>query len=333
MVGDQLKALDWLVKTLAAEPQRAFHRRDSSGGYPIHALLIANNAASLKLVLELYQLWPRLLLQKHGPGFFLGEHGLHVLAVNRREYELCRALFLCEQYLTKSQYTELMSCQAVGMFFKGNPMAFYGGSILSFAAAFGLTRAARMILMHDMKHSSANRLTGYEFACTSTGFLPLHCAVANGRVAMYNFLTGATGEGDETGAINGAGRLPIEWCASGSQKGGRGSGEVWSRLSPLQLAAKLGDTRMAKHIMRKRLKPNWTWGPLTSLRIELDEIDSAGKEGNDIMEIIADFQAGQHTQDMLLDTFMQGFIFTLVQQKWNRLSRYMFYTLRLLEAA
>ena len=36
---------------------------------------------------------------------------------------------------------------------------------------------------------------------------------------------------------------------------------------------------------------------------------------------------------MLLDTFMQGFIFTLVQQKWNRLSRYMFYTLRVLEAA
>jgi hypothetical protein len=45
-------------------------------------------------------------------------------------------------------------------------------------------------------------------------------------------------------------------------------------LSPLQLAAKLGDERMASHIIRKRLQLNWEWGPLTSFRIDLDEIDS-----------------------------------------------------------
>ena len=34
-----------------------------------------------------------------------------------------------------------------------------------------------------------------------------------------------------------------------------------------QLMAKLGDHRMRKHILRKRLKLNWKWGPLTSLSL------------------------------------------------------------------
>jgi len=35
---------------------------------------------------------------------------------------------------------------------------------------------------------------------------------------------------------------------------------------------------------------------------------------------------------MLLDDFMQGFIFTLVRQKWERFTCYAFYTLRSIEA-
>eukprot|EP00966_Prymnesium_polylepis_P041953 974101-Prymnesium_polylepis.1 len=40
------------------------------------------------------------------------------------------------------------------------------------------------------------------------------------------------------------------------------------------------------------------------------------------MEIVGDFLAPEATQKMLLDTFMQGFLFKLVRQKWDRISRF-----------
>ena len=94
---------------------------------------------------------------------------------------------------------------------------------------------------------------------------------------------------------------------------------------------------MTRHILRKRLALNWKWGPLNSYRINLDEIDSAGAKvelhGNALVELVADFKAGLQTQRMLLDDFMQGFLFTLFQQKWERYTHYVFYTLRLAELA
>ena len=38
------------------------------------------------------------------------------------------------------------------------------------------------------------------------------------------------------------------------------------RLSPLQLAAKLGNKRMFKHILHYRTRVEWTWGPEYELR-------------------------------------------------------------------
>ena len=74
VTGDQLEVLRWLVLRIAAEPQRIFWRRDSSGGYPIHALLIANNAAAMELSRDVHLQGPLILLQNHGPGPFVEEH-------------------------------------------------------------------------------------------------------------------------------------------------------------------------------------------------------------------------------------------------------------------
>ena len=67
--------------------------------------------------------------------------------------------------------------------------------------------------------------------------------------------------------------------------------------------------------------PYGRWGPLNSFRIDLGEIDSAGEGGNDLIELVADFRASKHTQSMLLDDFMQGFLFALVRQKWLQYTR------------
>ena len=50
------------------------------------------------------------------------------------------------------------------------------------------------ILEFDLKEPRVAlppRLTDRSHACPVTGFLPLHCAVANGQVEMYDFLSGA----------------------------------------------------------------------------------------------------------------------------------------------
>lgn len=107
--------------------------------------------------------------------------------------------------------------------------------------------------------------------------------------------------------------------------------ETWSGLTPLQLAAKLGDHRMCKHILRKRLVLNWCWGPLSSYRISLDEIDSAHEGGNDVLELVGDFRAQESTQSLVLDDFMLGFLFALIKEKWLLWTWIAFYTLRLLE--
>jgi hypothetical protein len=50
-----------------------------------------------------------------------------------------------------------------------------------------------------------------------------------------------------------------------------------SGMTPLQLAAKLGDHRMCKHILCARLVLLWRWGPLTLYKMALGEIDSSGE--------------------------------------------------------
>ena len=60
---------------------------------------------------------------------------------------------------------------------------------------------------------------------------------------MFDFMIGANhhlplGKGEI--------RLPQEMLANVHQKTFHGSGETWNRLSPLQLAAKLGDLRMCR---------------------------------------------------------------------------------------
>ena len=177
-------------------------------------------------------------------------------------------------------------------------------------------------------HLKRMRLTDHEYACRATGFTPIHCAVANGRIRMYDLLSGAH---NHFAPQPGESRLANHQVVNGDQISAHSTHETWSGLTPLQLAAKLGDHRMCKHILRKRLFLNWKWGPLTSYRISLDEIDSAHEGGNDVMELVGDFRASESTQSLVLDDFMQGFLFTLIKEKWVRWTWFLFYCLRLLE--
>ena len=301
----QLHALRALFVAMLSEPSPLWQEPDMVGAYPIHALGVANTAEALALLEAVYEENPRLLMQvhtKHRAGFplFTGESGLHVLAVNNREDMLCRMIELCVSKLTNDEVCTLFRSQAAGVFFNEMPMRFYGGTPLAYACVRGHCKAVKAYL--DTGIVSLNDRSD---ACGITGFLPIHAVAANGVMSMYDWLTN---------------ELPVEQRADVEQRSSAGrmlALDVHS-LVPLQLAAKLGDHAAVKHIMRKQTSIMWVWGPVTQHTIDLNFVDSGGEGGGDIMELVARMNASKETTELLLDSFMGGFLHKLFAAKWAR---------------
>ena len=92
-------------------------------------------------------------------------------------------------------------------------------------------------------------------------------------------------------------------------------------LSALQLAFWRGDTRTTQFVIEQRSQVQWRWGPLTSVATPLDEIDSAGDGGNDLMQLVTMYDCPLAAQMCLDDKFMDGFLFNLFVEKWHRFAR------------
>ena len=71
--GDQGLAVLEMVVTALLEQTDFFSWHDSVGAMPIHALLVANNDISLRLVLRICELKPDTMTSRHATGPFLGE--------------------------------------------------------------------------------------------------------------------------------------------------------------------------------------------------------------------------------------------------------------------
>ena len=131
-----------------------------------------------------------------------------------------------------------------------------------------------------------------ELRCKVTEYLPIHAVVASGNQVMYDFMVDICGANP---------RLEVH------------------ELSALKLAVVLGKQKMVRHILQRRLKIAWTWGPVTKYMIPLDEIDTAGKRvipfperclGNlQLLELVVAPGAKEVTRKMMLDSFMNGFFF------------------------
>ena len=80
---------------------------------------------------------------------------------------------------------------------------------------------------------------------------------------MFDFLTGVN---YAAAPAEGEVRLPRGFLAHPRDLSCRGilGFHEWNSLSALQLAARLGYQRMCKHMLKKRLRTNWIWGPLAS---------------------------------------------------------------------
>jgi len=158
-----------------------------------------------------------------------------------------------------------------------------------------------------------------EDSCNLSGFLPIHAVIASSNVPMYEFLTT---------------ELPRELrcdAQNATYIGRLEAGHEFACLTPLQLAASLGDRSLVRHILRKQCEVMWKWGPVTQFALDLRGIDSTGQGSGDLMELIVRLGARDRTCEMLLDTFMNGFIYQLFLDKWRRFGRRLHYTHRLLD--
>jgi len=308
------RVLRQMIICLALETD-AFDKCDGVGANPIHALLVCNTPESLALSMELYRLCPRLLTQLHAPtGPFSGESCLHVTAVNRREGLLVELVELAVEHLKPNEVRTLLCTQTRGCFFEDAPMRFYGSTVLSYCCVFDLRLAVQALLQTG--HVDLNRR---EDSCRLSGFLPIHAVIASSNVPMYEFLTT---------------ELPRELrcdAQNATYIGRLEAGLEFACLTPLQLAASLGDRSLVRHILRKQCEVMWKWGPVTQFALDLRGIDSTGQGSGDLMELIVRLGARDRTCEMLLDTFMNGFIYQLFLDKWRRFGRRLHYIHRLLD--
>ena len=119
---------------------------DMVAALPIHSLALANNQASLDLLVRLVEERPELLPEAHGEPVFSGENVLHVLIVNRREDLVCELLDIAAERLSDELMSKLLQGQATGSFFTTLPQRNFGGTPLAYAACFGMRRCIYKML-------------------------------------------------------------------------------------------------------------------------------------------------------------------------------------------
>lgn len=315
----ELRALCALVMALLRDESHAYYaREDASGARPIHALLIANNQFSMALCMRLVGWSPMRILDAHGAGMFYGENCMHVLCVNSREAEACELFDEVSSRLPRAEVHRLLRMQASGSFFRSPPVDFYGSTPLSYACIFGMKQLLAKILAWGGPEIDVNDAS--QFGCQTTGFLPLHCLVASKLPKMVDWLLTLRGHPE---LVRSRARLSVRVA--------EGTDPRMHELTPLQLAAKLGDHAMFRFLLKKSAKTDWRWGPMTQKRFNLSEIDSINPGGNNVMELIARPDATELTQEMLglgpnskRGNFMKGFMYALYQEKFRSFGKYVF---------
>ena len=154
------------------------------------------------------------------------------------------------------------------------------------AVAFGLKGA-----LVELLGAADVGLGDVVLACKLTGFSPMHVAVANSCKEMVDFLAGIHEAGVQKPPIE---MVRMQTLASllakkDAKAGGGGKASKMAvrttkpsvdgfvaGLTPLQLAAHLGNHDMFGHLLMRDTQLVWSWGPVSEFRIPLNGIDSTG---------------------------------------------------------
>ena len=86
-------------------------------------------------------------------------------------------------------------------------------------------------------------------------------------------------------------------------------------------------TLCAMAVLGKQCEVMWVWGPITQFSLDLSGIDTAAVDDAmpKVLEVIVRKGAYKRTTQMLLDTFMNGFLHQLFVEKWRMYGRAIHY--------
>ena len=326
---------------------------DRFGHHVVHALVLANTNDAVDVALEVLRRRPELLTQACAPGYYHGQNVLHLFAVLHRQEDALQLLRLAEERLNDGQIRCLLQSYAQGEFFRRPPMCFYGGSPVAYLAAFGATQVlSHLISRTRFREQLDDLLHRPELACPLSGLLPLHAAAANASPAAYDLLVQhgvdsltptcpptqppPFGHTLDSRAVDpddpGGSGVIAAWVASERIAAARTWNQAGSEddpsatmagLSALQMACKCGHRAMVEHILRRRWVLEWRWGRVASYRLNLTDIDSA-QRAISLMDSVVQPGMPAATSALILDDFMDGFVYQLFEDKWANFGRTLF---------
>ena len=344
--GAQLAALEAILLRKAQDASsRFFATADAHGAYLVHSLVAADTDEAIDLAERLFEANPDLLAQvcarrvlgvrrgvrgrgvreeeqeqeqEKGRGdlyaageaseeaWLGGQSLLHLACALHRPGFACRVIDLAEAQLERRDFEALLRSQASGPFFEAAPMVHHGGTALAYACAFGLKSVVIRLLATGLVSLGSAR-----DACALTGFLPLHAAVAAGRIDLFDFLTSELPEAEQADpqAAIAERRVPERRLSRLMRQQSRSPrppiAQLLHGLTPLQLAAALGDHSMFRHLLRRSASVRWSWGGIAGHAIDLTPIDSAGGTGREVMALVGGVDASPRTTELLRDDHLQ----------------------------
>eukprot|EP00667_Euglena_gracilis_P000820 EG_transcript_820 len=304
------------VRQLAAQDPSVLRHTDAVGANPIHIAFLYRQTDIGKMLVECY---PKLATSVYGEGEYTGENILHI-AIIHQDVELVRWLL--------DRHPELLNAETTGSFFSPGGEAYFGGCPLLFAVSSNqldllqcitATRSAdRCWLRRLLK----NRITTTDCFGNSA----LHMAVIHDLPEMYDHVVEEMRrEGLEDSDVR-------HWLNA-------------ERLTPLALAAALGQERMFQHILAKYSVIAWDYGPITCklfplCGLEQPSIDpnsgEAVKTAIDCMCAgaripvtnclkLVDNRVPREVEQVRLDLIVSAEVRQVLDKKWDAFGQRMFY--------
>ncbi|XP_073540909.1 transient receptor potential cation channel subfamily V member 6-like [Phyllobates terribilis] len=250
-------------------------QRGAVGETALHVAVQYENLEAAEILLDGA---PQLINQYMTSDLYQGQTALHIAAVNQN-MNLVAALI--------RRGADVSSPRATGSFFalSHKNLFYFGEHILTFAACVGDIEIVKMLLDHG-----ANLQAKDSWGNTTLHILVLQPNQSN-SCQMFDFFV--------------------------SQDGGKTLIDIPNArgLTPLRLAAAEGNVIMFQHLIQKKRKIQWTFGPVTTMMYDMSELDCwEGQQS--VLELIASSNKSQAHKILNISPVKE-----LLQKKWKSTGR------------
>ncbi|CAF3726658.1 unnamed protein product [Rotaria sp. Silwood1] len=283
--------------------------RGAVGECPIHMLFLYGTDKHLKIARDLIIRFPMIMTQIYNKPKYYGENIFHIAIVKRN---LDMVKWLLSDIHSENNRQQLLAATATGDFFKIGQPTYYGETPLAFACCTNQWNISEILLKHgaDMNVMDSN------------GNTILHMLVIRNLRDMYTKFKSYWIEHQaitkSTTVENSILLKPLN---------------LWNRLNkdnltPLTLAADIGQSDTLSWLLDERKKIQWSYGNLSCVLHPLDQLDVSIQE-KDKKHPLCVLEVMIKNNDSKL---VNPIIISLIEKKWKHfayriLIRRFFFTL------